>query len=158
VTERLYAAGTAVTADSSMREIRATLHRYGASGFLVGQEDGRSAVVGFRAHGRNVRFTMPLPTLADVAKTAAGQVRSASAQKSALAAEERRRWRAVALAIKAKLEVVATGIATFEEEFAMWTVLPDGLTVADHVLPAVAHAVTSGAMPHRLLALPEGKP
>jgi hypothetical protein len=34
-------------------------------------------------------------------------------------AETRRRWRALALAIEAKLEVVDTGIASFEHEFGM---------------------------------------
>jgi hypothetical protein len=47
--------------------------------------------------------------------------------------EMRRRWRSLALAIKAKLEVVASGIATFDEEFMAHLVLPDGTTVGDRV-------------------------
>jgi hypothetical protein len=41
---------------------------------------------------------------------------------------------------------VAAGITTFEEEFLPHTVLPSGRTVAEDVLPAIAHAYESGAV------------
>jgi response regulator RpfG family c-di-GMP phosphodiesterase len=44
-------------------------------------------------------------------------------------AETRRRWRCLAMVIKAKLEVVASGISSFEEEFLAHVMLYDGRTV-----------------------------
>jgi hypothetical protein len=61
-----------------------------------------------------------------------------------LQSEEMRRWRALALAVKAKLEVVESGIATFEEEFMAHIVMPDGRTVGEHVAPRIEEAYTSG--------------
>src|SRR5262245_44396717 len=65
----------------------------------------------------------------------------------------RQRWRALALAIKAKLEAVESGIATFEEEFLAYVVMPDGQTVGQHVLPNVERAYSTGQMPPLLSAI-----
>jgi hypothetical protein len=42
--------------------------------------------------------------------------------------------------IKAKLEAVETGIATFEDEFMAHVIMPDGKRVAEHVQPWIAQA------------------
>jgi hypothetical protein len=60
---------------------------------------------------------------------------------------ERARWRALLLVIKAKLESVESGIATFEEEFMAQIVLPDDQTVGQWVLPEVARIYETGRMP-----------
>jgi hypothetical protein len=52
-------------------------------------------------------------------RTPGGRSRTEAEAKKAMEAETRRRWRALALAIEAKLEVVDTGIASFEHEFGM---------------------------------------
>lgn len=83
------------------------------------------------------------------------QCRTDSAARDLWEQACRQRWRALALAIKAKLEAIASGISEFEDEFGMWMVLPDGSTVRDHVKPAVAVAYDTGTVP-ALLALPEG--
>jgi hypothetical protein len=49
--------------------------------------------------------------------------------------------------IKAKLEAVATGIVTFEEEFAPHMVLPGGRLVAEFLLPAIEQAYATGEVP-----------
>jgi hypothetical protein len=54
---------------------------------------------------------------------------------------------ALALAIKAKLEAVESGIATFEEEFLAYVVLPDGQSVGQHVLPNIEQAYVTNKMP-----------
>ena len=64
----------------------------------------------------------------------------------------RARWRALALVIKAKLAAIEVGITSFEAEFGMAVVLPDGRTVAEQVVPAIAEAYESGRTP-RLLEL-----
>jgi hypothetical protein len=145
-----YAEGTVVPPEKSQIEIRQTLVRYGASHFVFG-EAPNSAVIGFNANGRTVRFELPLPKPDDekFRYTSAGRWRAPSRRADALAYQDylqeiRRRWRALALAIKAKLEVVHSGIASFEEEFLAHIVLPDGRTVGMHVAPAVARAYESG--------------
>lgn len=152
-----YAEGTTVTAERSQAEIMGLLRRYGASNFAYGEQAGQ-AVVGFTVHDRSVRFVLPLPTdLTPYRQSPAGRKRDDKAARAALDAEHRRRWRALALAIKAKLEVVESGIATFEAEFLANIVLPGGDTVADRVLPEVASAYELGQAPPTLLAIGPGR-
>lgn len=70
----------------------------------------------------------------------------------------RQRWRALALAIKAKLEAVETGIATFEEEFLNYIVLPDGVTVGEFIRPQIETAYATGTMPKMLPGIGETGP
>lgn len=62
----------------------------------------------------------------------------------------RQKWRCLALAIKAKLEAVESGIATFEEEFMSHIILPDGKTVGQFMKPQIEAAYASGTMPKLL--------
>lgn len=72
--------------------------------------------------------------------------------------ETRRRWRALGLIIKAKLEAVASGVVSFESEFLCQLLLPSGGTVGNHVLPQLAaggkpaRAPMLGKAPRRLKA------
>lgn len=151
-----YASGTTVTPERSQTEIAQSLRRYGASGFIYGEDEG-TAFVMFKARQRTIQFTVPLPTnLAPFRRTPTGRARTDAKAREALEGEIRRLWRALALAIKAKLEVVASGIATFEEEFAMHTVMPDGRVLAEHVMPKVEAAIADGLMPTRMLAITSG--
>ena len=144
-----YAEGTSVAPERSQAEIAETLRRYGADGYAYGWT-GATALIEFTAHQRRVRFTMPLPVDADVARTPAGRTRDAKQRAAALEAEQRRRWRALLLAIKAKLEVVSTGISTFEEEFLAHIVLPDNRTVADHTAAVIEQSYATGKVPPML--------
>ncbi|HEY2088544.1 MAG TPA: hypothetical protein VGH54_21315 [Mycobacterium sp.] len=142
-----YAEGTSVAPERSQQEIAQLVRKYGAAGFMSGWDEG-IAVVMFHAHGRQVRFTLELPTdWHEFIFTPSKQRRTGPGAKGALDAEVRRRWRALALAIKAKLECVETGISTFEHEFAMNIVLPTGQTVAEVVLPAINTAYAGGHVP-----------
>lgn len=137
-----YAEGTAVTPERSQMEIAALIRKYGASSFITGF-DGDRALVEFIANDRRIRFVLDLPT--DPKKfgtTPTG--RAARDPHSKMEDEVKRRWRALALVIKAKLEVVATGISTFETEFMAQTVMPDGRTVAEHVMPRIDEAYATG--------------
>lgn len=150
-----YAEGTTVSPEKSQQEIIATLRRYGAAGFMFGQDQGRG-MVAFRAHDRQVRFVVPLEIdRAQFKWTAARRMRDDAAIDKAVEGEYRRRWRALALAIKAKLEVVETGIASFEDEFLAHLVLPDGSTVGEWARPQIARAYESREMPE---LLPAGRP
>jgi hypothetical protein len=144
-----YAEGTSVAPEKSQQEIVTMLRRYGARKIATGWDDDR-ALVGFEAHERQIRFVLHLPPVANFTRTEAGRTRSSDAAATAREAEVRRRWRALNLAIKAKLEVVATGISEFESEFLAYVVLPDGRTVADHTRPAIQDAYATGRVPEML--------
>lgn len=47
--------------------------------------------------------------------------------------------------VKAKLEAVQSGIATFEEEFLSYIVLPSGRTVAEEAMPAIDEMYKTGS-------------
>lgn len=112
---RKYAEGTTVAVTRTREEIERLVRKYGAAAFAGGWEHG-SASVSFTMSGRHVRFRLDLTP--DRNKSQAQRER-----------EEQRRWRCLLLAIKAKLEVVQTGIATFDEEFLAHVVMPDDLTI-----------------------------
>lgn len=143
-----YAAGTEVTSDRSRAEIERTLRRYGATQFLYGWS-GRHATIGFTVHGRSIRFELPLPDPDDreFTRTDTGRTRTETAAAEAYDKAVRQRWRALALVVKAKLEAVEAGIATFEDEFLAATVLPGGQTVADEVRGRIADAYRTGTVP-----------
>jgi hypothetical protein len=128
-----FAAETDVPADRTRQEIEKTLARYGADHFAYGTGPGR-AIVMFQAHGRQIRFVLPL-------------VPPATSNDKQKAQFIRTRWRCLLLSIKAKLETVESGISQFETEFLPYTVLPNGQTVADHALPFVREAYESKKMP-----------
>ena len=65
-------------------------------------------------------------------------------------AEWRRRWRALSMIIKAKLEMVTAGDTTFEHEFLADIMLPEGGTVAKWLGPQLMEAYDSGKMPSLL--------
>lgn len=145
-----YAAQTTVSPEKSRAEIEGLLRKYGADQFVSGWGDGQ-AVIGFRASGRFVKFTLPMPDKGEEKfwYTKTGRWRSPSRRSDSAAAlaweqEIRRRWRALALVIKAKLEAVESGITTFESEFMAHIVMPDGRTVGDHVTPSIAAAYETG--------------
>lgn len=151
--ERRFAEGTTVAAEKSRAEIEATLARYGADGFAYAYQGTRTRIE-FTAHRRHVRFEMTLPEPGDEAfwkKTRGYGRRPADEAQALYEAEVRRMWRALLLAIKAKLEVVSSRIATFEQEFLAHIVLPDGRTAGEHVVPAIARAYDSGSVSGRLL-------
>jgi hypothetical protein len=160
-----YAENTSVPVERSRAEIEGLLRKYGADQFMSGWEEGRGALVGFRCQGRFVRFLLTFPDPKDKRFTQVKHrnryyptQRTEKQAAEAYEAEIRRRWRALALVIKAKLEAVETGITTFENEFMAHIVMPDGRTIGQHVSPQIAAAYESGTMPRLLPAFtgPEG--
>lgn len=129
-----YAAGTSVPVDRSKAEIERILARYGAERFGY-MTDGGRASIGFQCNGRAIRMTVELPKLAEFERTPKGKRRTADAQLDERDREVRRRWRSLALIVKAKLEAVESGITTFESEWLPYMVTTDGRTVAERMLP-----------------------
>jgi hypothetical protein len=151
-----YAAQTEVPADRSRGEIERTVTRFGARSFAYGWE-GSTAVIGFELGDRHYRFLLPLPAPTDrkFLISPAGRTRTPKAAAEEHAQAVRQRWRALALIVKAKFAAVEAGISTVEIEFMANTVLPDGRTVGEHTLPAIAKAYADNTVPS-MLALPAG--
>ncbi len=150
-----YAATTTVSSERSRVEIERTLYRYGARQFVYGRDDDRRlAVIEFVTENRRIRLVLPVPDPADREFTQTRhqppQRRSVSAASAAYDQAVRQRWRALLLIIKAKLEAVAAGVMTFENEFLPYTVLPDGRTVGEAVYAAIDQAYATGQVPQLL--------
>lgn len=143
-----YASTTEVSSDKSRAEIERTLSRYGATGFMYGWS-GNRVVIGFQAHGRNIKFVLPMPdkTTREFTHDGRNSRRSPQRQQEAWEQAGRQRWRALSLVIKAKLEAVQAGITVFEDEFMAHIVLPNGQTVGQFMQPQIESAYNSGEMP-----------
>lgn len=153
---RRYAQDTSVSVEKSRAEVEAMLVRYGATSFMAGTNQVES-VVAFEMKGRKIMFRLPLPSRSERRFThtpGRGKLRGATDQLREWEQACRSRWRALALAVKAKLEAVEIGITTFEDEFLAHIVMPDGLTVGQHTRPLIASAYESGNVQPLLPAPP----
>lgn len=147
-----YASGTSVAIGKTHEEMRSLLTRYGAEGFMVGEHNG-VAQLAFAMRGRQIRFRMPLPTSGDpdVKFTDAGRgrkrARTELQRQAFIDTESRRKWRALLLSIRAKLESAHSGIETFEDAFLAQTVLPDGRTMGEVAAEQLPAALAGRRMP-----------
>jgi hypothetical protein len=125
-----YAATTTVTERESRAQIEALLARYGAVWSEVGLNAHGHAVVKFSASGREVRMMVHMPPEGS--------------------RERPRRWRVLGLLLKAKLEAVDSGLATFEHEFLAHISLPNGKTVGQSITPHLESAYLTGRTPAQI--------
>lgn len=123
-----YAARTKVSVPQTRLDIENALRRHGAEAFGFSQ-DGERAVIAFRLKGFSYKFAMPVP----------------EAQQAAQA-----KWRALLLAIRARLEGVAAGLETFEEAFLSKTVMAGGETIWERARPELDEARRLGTSPRAL--------
>jgi hypothetical protein len=146
-----YAEGTSVPVERSRAAIEALLMKHKCSKFMAGVDHiARQATVQFAAHERVVCFELSLPdpkARAFTHRRNGGQSRSAVEAARLYEQALRSRWRALLLVIKAKLEAVESGIATFEDEFLAHVVLPNAQTVAQYIGPVIAQVYLTGRMP-----------
>lgn len=141
----LYAEGTTVSVEQSRQEVMRLLERYGAEQFMFGQ-DGERTVFQFRMEGVYIKQSVARPDVEDFAVTDCGRARTDAQIEQAVDREWRRRWRALVLILKAKLEIVASGESTVVREFMPDILLTDGSTIEQRVAPQLA----AGAMPKLL--------
>ena len=143
-----YARNTTVSAIRTRNEIEETLERYGADGFAYATQ-GNLATVIFAMENRQIRFVLELPDPEDFRLTNHNppRERSAKAQREAHDQACRRRWRALLLVVKAKLEAVSAGISALGAEFLANIVLPDNSTAGEWMLPQIDQAYRIGALP-----------
>jgi hypothetical protein len=140
-----YARSTSVPAERSKAELERILANAKADQFATGWATGR-AVVTFRLHGKMIRIEIPMPIL-EPPTSSWKQVKGLFYVKDKVDQETRRRWRAVILYVKAKLESVESNIVSFEEAFMSHIILPNGSTVGRAMLPQIESAYRDGKMP-----------
>ncbi len=132
---RGYAHGTQVPVDRTRSEVEKLLVKGGATGFMYGHVNGQAMIV-FEMRSRRLKFLIPMP--------ATNKTRS---NEREVAAETRRRWRALLLVLKAKLEAVDSAIVEFDEEFLAHIVVQGSTTVGEHMVPQMKQALATGKLP-----------
>jgi hypothetical protein len=136
-----FAKNTKVNESKSKGEIEKTLRKYGAHQFAFATDKDK-AIVLFEINGKRIKFIMPLL-----------QPPPSNAKQASIKTYEqdcRQRWRILALAIKAKLEIVESRLTTFEAEFMAHIVLPNGDTAGKYLLPQIDQAYENKNMPPML--------
>lgn len=149
-----YAAATSVPVERSQREIENLVAKHGATRFFRGYEEGR-AVIGFELKDRRIQFELPLPRPEEFATyERRGRAVKSTPQQVQYSIEQatRSRWRALSLAIKAKLVSVDTGVESFDEAFLAQIVVPGGRPFGKTAIPAINDAYRTGKLPPLLPA------
>lgn len=147
-----YAEGTSVPIAHSRDEIERLLARHKATGFLYG-EQGERAMIAFELAGRRYRMELryPDPRDREVHRNQYTRHKStAHLVQIAYEQEKQRLWRGLALLVKGKLEAIASGISTIEEELLAYTVLPNNETVGEWLEPQLQEVYRTGTMPSLL--------
>lgn len=152
---RRYAEGTSVEVTKSKADIEKLVTDNGATGFMSAWETTKKphrSVVIFRLNERMLRYEVPLPDPQVYHHSEGGRARSKEQMRSKADEEHRRRWRALFLIIKAKLEIVASSEEedSFDRVFLSDILLPDGTTAGDVLVPQLAQSYRDGKMPKLL--------
>lgn len=132
---RPYAATTDVAVEKSKAQIERLLMDFGATAFMSATGNGQ-AMIAFEMARRHIKFVLPFPK--------ESEFKNKRNPKEAMEQGLRSRWRALYLALRAKLEMAATGITTFEDEFLAHIVMPDGQTVGEITRPRIEAAYSGG--------------
>ena len=150
-----YAATTKVSPEKSEAELKQTLRRAGANRVVIATDDvvGR-ILVSFEIDQRVVRIEVPLPLALETEKLikkdaprgwyAWPEKRKREFIERHRDQEERQRFRALLLIVKAKLEIISIGLSTVEREFLADLVLPGNTTVMQQVAPKIRTAYETG--------------
>ncbi len=135
-----YASKTKVTVDASRMEIERYLRKAGADEFASGFTPAK-AMIQFRARGYRVRMEIPL------------QEKQRGKDVPISDIEERRRWRALLLVLKAKFAAIDSKVAEFHVEFLPYLVTQDQTTIAEEIARAGLGLMLDG----RVKMLPAGE-
>ena len=148
-----YAAGTSVSVDRSIVQIRQLVMRFGADKFAIAT-GRKTATVAFSYKGRPVKFDLSLPDQDDPSfqVTETGRPRrNADAPLQAWERACREKWRSLHLLLKALFVAIEEGLIDFDRAFMHDIVMPDGRTVGQKLLPVVQDAVSRGDVGAQLL-------
>ena len=147
-----YASGTEVSIDRSRAEIEKVLAKAGAKEFAYWRNEEGSNIA-FRIDGLMVRLTVaaPKPPADNGKKGQAYRKYKPEQQVRWVEDEEKRRWRVILIAVKAKLELVAMQQSTILREFMADTVMVNGKLVAEELEPRIRQMYELNKMPKTLL-------
>lgn len=120
-----YAEKTSVPVNRTQQQIKELLKFHGADTFAL-LEQTSCVKLAFRIDGFNYLFTM---------------------DEQEDAQENRARWRALFLVVKAKLTAVEAGISTMQDEFLANTVMADGQTVGAWATPRLEQLAAGRDVP-----------
>lgn len=124
----MYAKRTTVPVERTRAQVVTMLERAHASRIMVAH-DADSAMIAFAMSDRLLRFKVTLPPATQEQR-------------------RRQRWRALLLALKAKLECVESGIETFDEAFLAHVVVgARGETVGEHLIPQLTQLAQDKGVP-----------
>ena len=144
-----YASSTSVSVEKSQQEVQRILRNYGADRFGT-MEDRESAHLMFEYNKLTIQITVPLPKREEFENTDTGRTRKKTQIDQAYEQAVRQRWRALVLAVKAKLEAVESEISTIEQEFMAFVIMPDGKRLGDKIIPQLGKMAETGEMPKLL--------
>lgn len=160
---REFAANTDVPVSRTRGEIEEVIMRNGGDRF-GSFVDRTSAAILFEIAGRRIRIVIPLPDMdsPDFEPRYKGGGRYGPADEQRRVKWEqacRTRWRALLLVLKAKLEAVAVGIASLEDELLAYTILPpdennETRTVGEAFAEPIREAYATGTFPALVPGLP----
>lgn len=128
-----YVHGASVTSSAFQKEIRAMLTAAGVRDVSFASDHERPCLR-FHSLTREFRLVLPAPRTAPGSK--AGQEAT------------RQCWRLLSVLVRAKLDAVAAGLVTFDQEFLAYVVVPGGGTVFQATAPGIAAAYDAGQAPH----------
>lgn len=131
---RSYANRTKVPSEQSRMQIESMLKKNGATGFIFGEIAG-SVMLVFEMKDRRLKFIVPMPQM------------GRGTTENKVKQETKRRFRALLLVLKAKLEAVDSKIVSFESEFLAHIVIKGNETVGEQMIPQIHAALASGSLP-----------
>ena len=123
-----YVRGASASCAASRGDIESLLAGAGAGQIRFVSEAGRTAI-SFTAGRRRFRIVLELPT-------GTGQ----GAEDLRHERETRRRWHALALLFRAKVNAVESGVTSFEEEFLAYMLTPAGQSVYQKTRAMIAQS------------------
>ena len=148
-----FAAKTTVPVKKTKAEIDTLLRNHGADQVMTAWETSR-ALVAFRINNLSARIDVPMQAMDDFLYTERKTPnltkrvqRTPLQQQTAYDQSQRQAWRALLLVTKAKLEAVAAGITTMEQEFLAHMLMPNNETVGETRLPKLHEYLDTGNLP-----------
>lgn len=150
----VYAEGTSVAVEKSLGEIVTLIKKAGAERVMQ-IEEPEGLTVQFFLHERMIKFQVRLPKWQDMPTHDGRRSMLPDAKRRDIAAQRsKQRARALLLAIKAKLESVASEVETFEEAFLSNVVMANGQTVYERISEPLALECSSGSVQQMFLPKP----
>jgi hypothetical protein len=132
--------------------IERTLRDHGADSAMCGYVRNKASLSFTLPGGVMIRMDidLPDPEAEEFRLTPSSRrPRSLQSRRDVYEQAVRLRWRALAIAVKAKLEAVDSGISTLQSEFLAFIVTPDGTTVGENVIPHLVPLI--GAVHYELM-------